>query len=198
MSRRAQGFGLAAAALAFIVSAMSLLYLTAPPGAHGFEEQRAVYGENGIWLLTHIVFGAVALTAGASQFVILALRAPGVFHRWAGTVYAVSVMFAAPAGFRLAFLAYGGAGNVAAFALLAMLWLTTTFEGVRWARRGDIARHRLWIVRSYALTFAAVTLRIETGLFLAFGAAFTDAYRISAWTCWVLNLLFAEWVLLKK
>jgi hypothetical protein len=50
------------------------------------------------------------------------------------------------------------------------------------------------MIRSYALTFAAVTLRIWLPLFQnGFGMEFISAYVIIAWLCWVPNLLWAEW-----
>ncbi len=50
-----------------------------------------------------------------------------------------------------------------------------------------------WMLRSYALIFAGVMLRLELPLLtLAFGA-FPPAYRAVAWLCWVPNLLIALW-----
>ena len=50
--------------------------------------------------------------------------------------------------------------------------------------------------RSYALTLAAVTLRIYMPLSLALGIGFEDAYRVVSWLCWVPNLVFVEaWLL---
>jgi hypothetical protein len=49
------------------------------------------------------------------------------------------------------------------------------------------------MIRSYALCFAAVTLRIWLPLFqFALGLEFIFAYRIIAWLCWVPNLVVAE------
>ena len=184
--------------LAVIVTAWSLRYLTAPPGEYGFEEQASVYRENPFWLLTHILFGAAALTSGALQFAFLAFFAPGALHRWMGALYVVSATCAAVAGVRLAFYAYGGVANTAAFMLLALFWMLTTFRALHQASVADVDGHRIWMVRSYALAFAAVTLRIETGLLLGAGLSFDDAYRIVPWTSWALNLILVEWVFLKK
>ena len=57
----------------------------------------------------------------------------------------------------------------------------------------DIESHRQWMIRSYALAFAAVTLRIYMPFMQAvLGMEFLDAYLIVAWMCWVPNLLVAE------
>jgi hypothetical protein len=50
------------------------------------------------------------------------------------------------------------------------------------------------MVRNFALTFAAVTLRLYLGVFMAAGARFEDVYPLLAWLCWVPNLLLAEWL----
>jgi hypothetical protein len=88
------------------------------------------------------------------------------------------------------------AGLVAAagFGLLAVPWLATTAVGVWKARARDFAAHRQWMIRSAALTFAAVTLRHELPLLVLGGLEFPTAYTIVAWLCWVPNLLVAEWV----
>jgi hypothetical protein len=54
------------------------------------------------------------------------------------------------------------------------------------------------MLRSYALTFAAVTLRIWLApLALLFGD-FEAGYRVVAWFCWVPYLLVIEAVIRKK
>jgi len=49
------------------------------------------------------------------------------------------------------------------------------------------------MIRSFALTFAAVMLRIILPLELASGVPFSTAYKIVSWACWVPNLVVAEW-----
>jgi hypothetical protein len=49
------------------------------------------------------------------------------------------------------------------------------------------------MLRSYALVFAAVTLRIELPLLVMAFGEFTPAYQAVAWVSWVPNLLWAEW-----
>ena len=51
------------------------------------------------------------------------------------------------------------------------------------------------MVRNYARTLAAVTLRNELPLLLVARMQFSYAYVIVSWLCWVPNLLVAEWLL---
>jgi hypothetical protein len=89
---------------------------------------------------------------------------------------------------------FSASGTVSdiAFAMLALgVLLTTTVAFVR-IRGGNVQSHREWMTRSYALVFAAITLRLYLPLLeAAFGEH--DGYAIVAWACWVPNLAFAEW-----
>ena len=51
------------------------------------------------------------------------------------------------------------------------------------------------MIRSAALTFSAVTLRLELPLLVASGLELPTAYATMAWLGWVPNLLAAEWIL---
>ena len=51
------------------------------------------------------------------------------------------------------------------------------------------------MIRSYALTLAAVTLRIYLPLSQVSQIPFEVAYPIIAYACWVPNILIAEWMI---
>lgn len=84
------------------------------------------------------------------------------------------------------------------FGLLAVLWLLTTGAAYARIRARDQAAHRRWMTRSFALTFAAVTLRIYIPLGLALGISFETAYPVISWICWVPNLIVAEWLIFRR
>lgn len=54
------------------------------------------------------------------------------------------------------------------------------------------------MIRRYALTFAAVTLRIYLPLSQVAGLPFDPAYQTISWFCWVPNLIVAEWIILHQ
>ncbi|MEQ1730362.1 MAG: DUF2306 domain-containing protein [Vicinamibacterales bacterium] len=54
------------------------------------------------------------------------------------------------------------------------------------------------MIRSFALTYAAVTLRLYVPLSMAAGVPFDVAYPVIAWACWVPNLLVAEWLFVPR
>ena len=75
---------------------------------------------------------------------------------------------------------------------------TFTVTAVVRIRQGDRAAHRRWMIRSFALTLAAVTLRLYLPASLAAGLPFETAYPAIAWLCWVPNLIVAEVVVLRR
>ncbi len=83
--------------------------------------------------------------------------------------------------------------------VLAVLWLLTGTLALRAVLKGDYAAHRAWMMRSYALTFGAVTLRIYLGLGVPVaGIPFNEVYGMAAWASWAVNLLIVEWILLRR
>ena len=79
------------------------------------------------------------------------------------------------------------------FALLAACWLYTGLRAFLAIRGGAVDDHRKWMVRNFALTFAAVTLRLYVPASAAMGIEFEVAYPIISWLCWVPNVAWAEW-----
>jgi len=68
--------------------------------------------------------------------------------------------------------------------------------GYRSIRVRDVRHHREWMLRSYALIFAAVTLRVWMPILATvYQGQFVPAYRWSAWLCWVPNVLVVEWMI---
>jgi uncharacterized membrane protein len=149
----------------------------------------------------HIVFGGLALLLSPFQFATrLRTRVPRV-HRAVGRVVVVSILIAGAAGLVLAPHSLAGPIGTAGFGLLAVLWVTFAATAFRAIRRRDVATHRRWMVRTFALTYAAVTLRLWLGLLIGLqvglagvdgDVAFERAYLIVPFLCWVPNLLVAE------
>lgn len=147
----------------------------------------------------HAIGASVALILGPFQFLAgLRARAPRL-HRRLGYVYlSVGVGLGGVCGLLLARYAFGGFVSQLGFALLATLWLFTGFRALVAAKKKQFELHRVWMIRNYAPTFAAVTLRIYLGLFFAARMEFSDFYPSLAWLCWVPNLILTEWWLLRR
>jgi uncharacterized membrane protein len=142
---------------------------------------------------SHILGGAVALALGSFQFSSRLRQRFLVGHRWLGRVYLAGILFGGIGGLVLAFYSDGGMITHWGFGLLAVAWLFTGMQAYRAIRAGRINKHRAWMIRNFALTLAAVMLRIYLPLFAMTGMEFIASYRIISWLCWVPNLLVAEW-----
>jgi len=151
-------------------------------------------------IASYLHFGAGALVIALAPLQLsarLRRRRPAV-HRWSGRAYAIGVLLSGAGGLSLSRISQGGTPAHLGFGLLALAWLGVTIEGVRRVLVGDVAGHERWMVRSVALTFAAVTLRIYIPAGAIAGLPFDAAYQAIAWLCWVPNLFVAEWLVRRK
>jgi len=146
-------------------------------------------------LRLHIAGGIGALLAGPWQF-SERLRSRAInLHRWLGRFYLLEVALGSIAGFAMATVSEEGLPTHLGFAALAVLWFFTGLQAYRKVRAGNISAHRQWMIRNFALTFAAVTLRNWMPLMLfVLHWPFRPTYIIVSWLCWVPNLLVAEWL----
>jgi uncharacterized membrane protein len=145
----------------------------------------------------HVSAAGLALLLGPFQFSNW-LRARYLrVHRWTGRTYVTAVLLGGTSGLLLATMSEGGVPAHFGFGLLAIVWLSATTTAYFRIRGGDQVAHRRWMIRSFALTFAAVTLRIYLPLGMAAGIPFESAYPAIAWLCWVPNLIVAEWFVIK-
>ena len=141
----------------------------------------------------HILGGPLALALAPLQmWTGFRMRWP-VLHRWSGRVYGLAVLVAGLAGLTLAPISDASVFARMGFFVLALGWLGTTGVGVWAAMQGDYARHRWWMQRSLALTFAAVSLRVIMAPLMTAGWTVSQTYDVTAWGSWLLNLAVLEW-----
>ncbi|GAB7188785.1 DUF2306 domain-containing protein [Kitasatospora sp. Ki12] len=157
------------------------------------SEQRDTYLHHRLALGVHISGAVVALAVGPWQFSARLRRRWPHWHRRIGVLYLLGCLVGGIGALFLAPLAYGNAVSRLGFACLGVAWLITGGIGLRMILRGRVEDHRRWMVRSFALTFAAVTLRLMLVAALAAGLDFRTCYLVIAWLCWVPNLLLACW-----
>jgi uncharacterized membrane protein len=152
-----------------------------------------------VLLRLHIAGGMGALLAGPCQF-SQNLRARALnFHRWLGRFYLLEVALGSIAGFGMALVSAQGMPTHFGFGILAVLWFFTGLQAYRSVRRGDIGAHRRWMIRNFALTLAAVTLRLYIPFSLGIlHRPFPPTYIAVSWLCWFPNLLIAEWMVRRR
>lgn len=185
------------AAMTVLAAAVVLLtspYLTLDPNVF-LEPQKAVYLARQGSLFLHVAGGVVALALGPAQFVSRLRRRFPAVHRFTGRVYLTGALAAGIGGLLLAPTSYTGPVAALGFGTLAVLMLLTAVAAFVAIRRRQVDRHRIWITRSYALIFAAVTFRLWLIVLRMSGVPFEDAYVWGAWLSWMINLLVAELVI---
>lgn len=185
-----------------IVATLSVLVALYAIGMYGFgpgaerlhPAMRANFELRPLGIGLHIAASTLALLLGPLQFSTrLRARWPAL-HRWTGRVYlGGAVLLGGLAGLYMSAYAHGGPVSVAGFAGLALGWLYTGARAYGAIRAGDVVAHRRWMVRNFALSFAAVTLRLYLPWVFVLHLDFDTWYRVIAWACWVPNLLFAQW-----
>ena len=146
-------------------------------------------------LFAHIAGGIVALATGPFQFSLRLRHRNAWLHRALGLAYLVGVAIGGVAALAAAGLSESSPIARTGFAGLGIAWLVTGWSAWRSALARRFQVHRAWVYRSFALTLAAVTLRIELPLLAIAFQGFEPAYTIVAWLCWVPNLLIAEWLI---
>ena len=173
-----------------------LVYLLVDMSGGLLASKPAEVLQSKLWNLAfylHIIGGGIALICGWPQF-IKSWRAKNLsLHRLLGRIYVIVVFISGFSGLYIACFATGGRTSVFGFLFLAIGWLITTTMAYITIKKKAIEHHQAWMIRSYALTFAAVTLRIWLPLMnIGLDMSFSVAYPIVAWLCWVPNLLLAE------
>ena len=151
---------------------------------------RAVITQVPIQALTHMLIAPVALLLGPFQF-FPGLRAKySKVHRWSGRVYVAACVIAGLGGLATSPSASGGPVAGFGFRILAVLWVSTTLGAWRAAVARQFALHRLLMRFSYAMTFGAVTLRLQIPI--GFMLGFSSYSAMSVWlayTSWIPNVI---------
>ncbi len=210
MTRNRIGFGLMTVLAILIAISAVAPYTSFDPS--NFNNATAHYLNAAVFtqlnLYIHIFASGLALIIGPFQFVKrLRERGNRTLHRWMGRVYLLCILLGGLSALVIAPGVISGLTGTFGLSMLAVLWLYTGWMAYRSIRAGHIDSHREWMIRNYALTFAAVTLRLWLGVLIMsqlpalestynnnFDALFVEAYRVVMWLSWIPNLLIAEWI----
>lgn len=175
--------------LAFGVAGYTLLFLFGTPPSDPAIKAMMLDTPAGA---IHVLGGAVAIMLGPYQLLPgLRERRPRA-HRWIGRTYLLGILGSGAASlFVSAHSTTYVAGDIG-FGALGTLWLVTAALGYVAIRRGRTDAHRRWMTRNYALTYAAVMLRWQVGVLISFGLTSAMALTVTAYLCWIPNVVFVE------
>ncbi|MBS2040238.1 DUF2306 domain-containing protein [bacterium] len=192
--------------LGLVVGYGSLVYVLGDP-AHYDAVFRPKYTYYHTMVVTHGLTSVLALLIGPWQFLLLRPEKPtprsqasspvgrNLWHRRAGWLYFLCLILGALTGMPMALMAEGGVSARLAFLTVDVLWLVTAWLSLKTARQRKFAAHRRWMVRSYALTFGAVVLRLYLYQLQRMGYEFNAIYPFTPWLSWLTSLAVAEWIL---
>jgi uncharacterized membrane protein YozB (DUF420 family) len=148
-------------------------------------------------LVMHIVGATVYALVGILQLVPRFRRRHLTGHRRAGRALAVAGLLVAVSALwmTLFYEAQPGTGDLLyllrlAFASAMATCLVLGFTAVR---RRDIAAHRAWMIRAYAIGLAAGTQAFTEGIGGAIFGTGVLAADLAKGAGWVINLAVAEW-----
>ena len=149
-------------------------------------------------LVVHVLAAAVYAVLGAFQFPArLRRRHPG-WHRRSGRILVGAGLTVAGSGLWMTLFYPGAPGGVLLWTIRLLVGSTMAAAivlGFSAIRRRDIAAHRAWMIRAYALGLGAGTQVFTQGIGEALFGTSDLSTGISVASGWVINAVVAEWVI---
>ncbi|EAS00301.1 membrane protein (macronuclear) [Tetrahymena thermophila SB210] len=146
---------------------------------------------------THFITGPIVLSFGIFQFnQNLRLKYPSI-HIWMGRIYSLANIISVISIFTIVFdCAYGLVPTISLL-ILNILWIISLVIAIYYIVINKcILSHKYWMLRNYALTCSAITLRLLLGIFSPI-LGLEIAYKIATSNCYVWNIILAELVIRK-
>jgi uncharacterized membrane protein len=148
----------------------------------------------------HVGAGALFLILAPFQFSVRARQRFIAFHRWSGRVLLFLAFITGSSALYFGLVVpFGGLFEAIAITIFDMLFLLSITRAFIAIRRRQVARHREWMIRAFALAIAISTVRVVEGLLdlvlAPTGIPAADVFVIAIWSGWVLTLGAAElWI----
>ena len=184
-------------AIPLLAGAIRLVTLA---GGAEITPENARFFASPVPVVLHIVGAAVYILLGALQFVPGIRRRNPAWHRRAGRVVIVSGLVAALSALWMAQLYALPASDGALLSAFRLIFGSAMVASIVLAflaiRRREIARHRAWMTRGYAIGLGAGTqamLFIPTELIV--GTPDVTARALIMGAAWAINLAVAEWII---
>ena len=137
----------------FVFITSELILITDYPMYHAYRLQ--VIADRHL-LIPHTLAGTLALLIGPINFSSRIRQRHLKLHRILGRIYVVCVFVGSFTGIALA----AGRPGLPGTAMQAAAWMVCTTAAFVTARNRQIAVHRQWMARSYAVTFTFVSSRV--------------------------------------
>jgi hypothetical protein len=144
-------------------------------------------------LVPHGVGGALALAVGATQFSSRLRRKRLGVHRFLGKLYLISNFVLAPVAILMALRISPWFMTV--FTIVQSATLLVFTAAAYWSiRHKNVAQHREWMVRSYAVLLVFLEGRVLMAI-PAIAQQGMDSVVLVNWACFAVSLVVAEFIL---
>lgn len=169
----------------------------------GFLAFKQQVVDNPYWMAffyIHIFSKTLCLLAGLTQFSNRFLAENRKLHKFIGKIYVYNILIInVPACFVLGLFSNGGLIGITGFLIQDVLWAYFTIAAVLHIKKGNVNRHRMYMILSYAVTTTAITFRMVKNLL--YNEAYHDYelfYGLNVWAALFINLLIAYLILRKN
>jgi uncharacterized membrane protein len=158
------------------------------------------FAEHRFLTLAHVVPGALFFVFAPLQF-SARLRARYLnLHRWSGRmllpIVTVSLL---PGLFFGIVMPFGGRAEAVMIAAVGVFFIFAMARAFMAIRRGEVLRHREWMIRMFATALAIATVRLFGGpidfMLTPYAIPPADVFVLSIWAAWLLTIGAAEgWI----
>jgi len=148
--------------------------------------------------VVHVLAAAVYARGGAFQCAARRRRHHPGWHRRAGRILIGAGLLVAGSGLWMTLFYPGAPGGDLLWGirlLVGSVMAASIVAGLTAIRRRDIAAHRAWMIRAYALALGAGTQTLTQGIGEALFGTTDLSTAVSVGSGWVINAAVAEWVI---
>lgn len=143
---------------------------------------------------SHVYSSIWVIILGSLQFSETVRKKFSQLHRFNGKIYIFFILcISSPSGLVMSFYANGGMVSQISFSVLSILWFVFTWKAFLYVKKQNWIKHKEYMLRSYALTLSAISLRLfKWGIVTFFSLPPMDTYRIVGILGWTFNLALIE------
>jgi uncharacterized membrane protein len=188
---------LCAIAVAVAIRRLTLLADLSPNDAAASNVLDALFAAKAGLTRGHVIPGlAFALLIPLQLSARVRRRFPAV-HRWLGRTLMVIGIAVGLTGYAMVAIPVGGWLEISAILVYATAFLVALLTAWRHIRRGDVARHREWVLRAVAIALGIATTRPVVGVFFATsrltGLSPSQFFGVAFWIGFTATALAGEW-----
>jgi len=150
-----------------------------------------------VLLFVHIIPGTLFMILAPLQFVPKIRSRYLKFHRYSGRLLVVFGLTIGVTALFMSFkMAIGGVNETTATVVFASIFLFSLIKSFYHILRSEVALHREWMIRMFAIGFAIATVRPIVGMFFALSRLSPhEFFGIAFWLGFTIHLLAAEaWI----